>query len=151
VNLESVCDRKAEQIAACLPPKVVHDPAVLRTVVGRMTRFHSSPGVCPNGQRDAGAPDASRVRGVQPWCRALIGHIRHAEGPKVIDQAVAPHQEDVKCYSYDAQYTPSMLVDVPLSHVTVRRKAEPVEGPLALPAGTLVSCVPANVKSLSIR
>lgn len=38
---------------------------------------------------------------------------------------------------------------MPLSHVTVRWKFEPVAGPLALPAGTLVSCVPTKVKSLS--
>lgn len=38
---------------------------------------------------------------------------------------------------------------MPLSHVTVRWKFEPVAGPLALPAGTLVSCVPTKVNSLS--
>ena len=42
-----------------------------------------------------------------------------------------------------------MLVDVPLSQLTVMWKLEPVAGPLLLPAGIRASCPPVNEKSLS--
>jgi hypothetical protein len=45
------------------------------------------------------------------------------------------------------QLTMSRVVDVPLSHVTVLRKVEPVAGPRLRPAGSLTSCVPIKVKS----